>query len=386
MGRLHKVLIFMLFSMAGSQGLAQVNMGAIGDSLTDEYLAVTGKATANDLAANSWLQILATTRGADFNFGAYNPDPDPASNWGGTRDSGYEYNFAKSGGVASNNTMANYLGTPLPVTLFGSAYGDAMASGLAVEIANGNVDTAFVGLGSNDYFYRSSQFTDANGTTIQDPALPAPGDEAGWALWQEENSTDIANSILGQIDTLQTASVGQTDIIVGLIPLGTASGDDNPDIIAAIELTNAKLLAGLSGRDDITVVDLWAWTDPNAGYTDEFGNVTIDDLMIMLNSQATAPEDLSPAGAGACNSSGQCATASHATKYIADDGLHPNTAIQALMANEIIKAVNQAKGTNIALLSNAEIIALTGAEVPLPAAAWLFASALALLFRARRAA
>ena len=46
-------------------------------------------------------------------------------------------------------------------------------------------------------------------------------------------------------------------------------------------------------------------------------------------------------------------------RYRAEDGLHPNTVIQGLMANEVLKALNAAYGAGIELLTDEEILALT---------------------------
>lgn len=391
MGTLSKALGAVVLAGMVSHGFAQqINMGAIGDSMTDEYLP-TGKPTATDVAANSWLEILATTRSSDLNFGGYKPSVD--DNWGDTRDTGYEYNFAKSGGVASDNTFIQFefMGTigPLPVDdpLVGSEYGSTQAAAMASEITGGNfqLDLSYVGMGSNDFFFRTTVF-DTNQNQFLDPRLPTTPE--GWATWQAENAAEVAGSLLGHVDTLLAADPTM-DIIMGLIPPGTAAeGPESAEILEAISQANDLLIAGAAERG-VVIIDLWAWTDPSAGYVDEFGNVTIDDLVILADSVADPTpngEDLSADAAGLCNSEGQCATQSHATKYISEDGIHPNTAIQALVANEMIKAINLTQGSDIQLLTNAEILEISGfnAEVPLPGAAWLFGSGLVVLTRLKK--
>ena len=65
------------------------------------------------------------------------------------------------------------------------------------------------------------------------------------------------------------------------------------------------------------------------------------------------------AGTGPCNSAGQCAAPSHADHYRAEDGLHPNTLVQGLIANQVIEALNDRYDTGIELLTDDEILALT---------------------------
>lgn len=83
---------------------------------------------------------------------------------------------------------------------------------------------------------------------------------------------------------------------------------------------------------------------------------------------------------------GLCAGPEHARYATAEDGIHPNTVIQGLMANEIIAALNRALDLDIAPLRDYEILKLAGypTEIPLPASVWLFGSALAGLGILRR--
>jgi hypothetical protein len=110
------------------------------------------------------------------------------------------------------------------------------------------------------------------------------------------------------------------------------------------------------------MVDLWGWID-DPGRLDAQGNIQVGELLVLANTEATDPTDLAPDGVGPCNSSGDCATLLHSTKYIADDGLHPNTIVQALMANEVLKAMNSAYGAGIALLSDEEILELVSIPI-----------------------
>ena len=88
--RLALFLYAWLALISGAQ--AALNMGMLGDSLTDEYLPAPNF-SHTDLAAYNWVQILSLTRADYFNFGEYRGEDDY---WPDRRDAGFEYNFAKN--------------------------------------------------------------------------------------------------------------------------------------------------------------------------------------------------------------------------------------------------------------------------------------------------
>lgn len=374
-------LLPLLLTLSNSPVHAQINFGAVGDSLTDEYVQAPNQFTT-DLAASSWFEIIANLRSNDFNFGEYREAP---NYWNDRRDGGYEYNWAKVGAVASDNTMLKINfgsgSTSLPLDhplVGGGSYISAQATGLAAQITNNQVQAAFVGGGSNDFFYR---------TTLFDPAQNRFPDPAAAPL-NEVN--DIASSILANLDTLIAAGAssasGDVDLVLGLLPAGTAAeGPASTEMLDAIAAVNDLLVAGASQRG-VAVADLWGWTLDD-GRLNSDGSINIGNLVVDASGVATSA-DLSATGSGICVTSGDyCATASHATKATAEDGIHPNTAIQGLIANQILKALNSGYGYDIALLTDTEIVSLTGySAVPVPASAWLFGSALLSLMGIRRKA
>lgn len=347
---------------------AQINMGMVGDSLTDDYLGGPARAN-NNLAAYSWGQILAETRGSDFNFGGYKSVAD--GSWDTVRYSGYEYNYATSGAAASDNSVQRLQGgAEIPVDApwaSGSSYLSTQTTGLATHISNGQVDTVFVGIGSNDFFYRSSTFDFSGNSTLDDPV----------ALDQADID-DISSSILTGVDTLIAA--GNSDILLAFLPEGTAGGV-TPEVLAAIQAVNDILQQGASERG-IATVDLWGWTTEE-GRVNPDGSINVGGVQVTPGSAATEI-DISASGVGPCNSEGLCALESHAQYYSAEDGLHPNTLIQGLIANEVIMALNNAYGHDIDTLTDQELLSVAGvSEVPVPAAFWLFASSLLSLSGSR---
>jgi hypothetical protein len=355
MKSLNKLLITLALSTFVPLVMAQINIGAIGDSMTDEYLLPNpaGNQYHTNLAAHSWLEILAQTRSGDFNFGPYAAiDGTP---WPDERDFGYEYNWAKVGGAASRGSIIEVGSWDFAIDTLGSSYGDTMATGLASYITAGDVQFAYVGLGSNDFFYLSRNFT------LSGADVAKPGFDGSDTVWQDTASTEVSSAILAHVDILLGA--GAVNIIVAELPMGTAairSGEDpDPGVLVAIDQTNTKLRAGLLNRSIPAgaFIDLFAWnTDPVRQKPN--GTVIVGGLNIPAGSTATDPEDLAPDGFGPCNSFGDCATLSHTQNFSAEDGLHPNTLIQALFANEIIAALNSVYGQSIETLSDDEMLAI----------------------------
>lgn len=347
---------------------AQINMGMVGDSITDDYLGGPAP-NNNNLAAFSWGQILAETR-SEFNFGNY---LDVGTTWDDSavspfpiRYSGYEYNWATSGAVASDNTTTDILqanGTlsPIPVNFFGASYLSDQVTGLGANIASGQVDTAFVGIGGNDFLFHGSVFDTAGNSS------PNPDNAFDQAFVD-----DISGSILSGVDDLLAAAPdgGSLDLVLALL----RSRDESGERGQAVAAINDILVAGALERG-IATVSLYDWTnDPNR--VDENGFVQVGGLLIEPGTVADG-DDISVDGDGACNAEGLCALDSHALNFTAEDNRHPNTIIQGLIANEVISVLNSSYGHNIALLSDDELLGLAGiTAVPVPAAAWLFGSAL----------
>jgi phospholipase/lecithinase/hemolysin len=360
MNRFFKALVPMVLVFAVGNAFGQLNMGAIGDSLTDEYLPPSPATNQfhTDLAAHSWLEILAQTRPTYINFGSY--EVPGGTGWGDNREFGYEFNWAKTGGAASRNSEITSGSFNLPIDSLGSAYGDTEALGLAQYISGGQVDIAYVGLGSNDFFYQTRVFN------FDGDDFPRAGLDTSDPVWQAAAAADIAGAVLAHVDTLQSAGV--IDIVLAQLPPGTATGataeEQDAGVIAAIGQANAILISGAAvrGIPAAAVVDLFGWTDDPARVNAQ-GDVLVGGLLIRESSAATNPADLAPDGVGPCNSAGQCATLSHAQKYIAEDGLHPNTIIQALFANQVLEGMNSAYDAGIPLLTDEEILAVVSDDL-----------------------
>jgi hypothetical protein len=97
-------------------------IGVLGDSYSDEYqFSSSGRGTARN-----WVEILSMTRGLDF--GRFD-----ASGWGEPRGQGFEYNWARA-----DATTGDLIAT-------------GQHTGLAAQVARGEVRIVFVLIGGNDF-------------------------------------------------------------------------------------------------------------------------------------------------------------------------------------------------------------------------------------------
>jgi hypothetical protein len=110
------------------------------------------------------------------------------------------------------------------------------------------------------------------------------------------------------------------------------------------------------------VVDLFA--DSFGAQDPVAGTITVGGLTFPLDSIAdladTVPEALAAPGAP-CDSQGRCATVAYAAAF-SHDGIHVGTLVQGLMANEFLLVLNDLRGTNIPLLTDAELFAAAVGE------------------------
>jgi phospholipase/lecithinase/hemolysin len=122
----HRTLLMivaaMLVSFAQARAGQPGGIGVMGDSYSDEYqFYPPDRATARN-----WVEILVATRG--LNFGGFSRE-----NRGEPRNQGYEYNWARSDATTSDMIATG------------------QHTGLAAQVARGEVGVVFVFIGGNDF-------------------------------------------------------------------------------------------------------------------------------------------------------------------------------------------------------------------------------------------
>jgi uncharacterized delta-60 repeat protein len=281
-------------------------IGALGDSLTFEYLGVASLASAKN-----WVEQLAEFR--DINFGAFNAD------WGAPRGVGYEYNWGV-GAATTTNVIANGLHTSL-----------------AAQVAAGQVSLAVIGGANADL---------AN----------APGQ--GFARYQAiYNGTLTGTALTGLIDEVATniativdtvASAGDVRLVLWNVadlnatPLVARLGFTDPvgrqrysDAVAALNVR----IEGLAAQRGIPVVDLFTYSRQIIGGASwVVGGVPLD-MTNYVNFQSNPT-------------------------HLFEDDAHPGTIGSGLLANAVITAIDRAYGADIAPFSDQELLAHAGLTPP----------------------
>jgi lysophospholipase L1-like esterase len=311
------LLVVLLGSCFLAAPISAQTFAALGDSLTDEYVGNPGNLGSTDLAALNWVQLLVQLRGMDF--GSYEGD---STVRGEPRLEGYEHVWARSGGTVNPVIFADLT---------------TQATGILPAVGGGDIDYLFIGIGSNDYYFRE---LGSGSMDLMDP---------GYQTF-EQALLDTMESVI-----LSLQAAGSAQIIVSAVPLGTAGGT-SPDTILAIQHYNGEL-ATLLGTLGVTFFNQWEWT-LDLARIDVNGDLHYGGYVIPDGSSATLAQTI-PSGspnAGPCKSTGDCATPAYVLNAIADDGLHPNTVMQGLLANEFLTVLNPFLGSPIPLLSDDEVL------------------------------
>ncbi len=337
--------------------VSAASFGALGDSLSDEYLGTTDAfGTQTDLPALNWVQQLVQLRGADFGTLEMNPNVRREP-----RNEGYEHNWARAGATAGT----------APIFLNPSTTVTNQATSLAPAITAGDVEIVSINIGHNDFFYRDylNGFDQIAGNN---PELFVLTDGSAGGYIEFEDS--IFNSIFSAVDTVLTANPN-AKVALSYLPPGTL--ENVGYIIGAMQQLNARLTAevALRANPSLKLVDFYAW---QSSRYDINGDFMFAGYTIAPDSKASLSQTV-PGVSGPCDSAGNCATLAYALNLVAHDmpGGHPGTIMQGLIANEFLNAINPWLGTPISLLTDNEILGI--AAVPEPGSAMLLGTGLILM-------
>lgn len=289
-------------------------LGAMGDSLSDEYAE-----ESYDYAAN-WLEQLEMYGGVDVGPTAAE-DRQPNGTWGEPRRRGFEFNWARSG--ADSNDLLQ----------------QGQHTGLARLVRSGDVTHAVLAIGQNDFapvpFFGFAYFEIYNNR------------------WSEQR---IADYIDGRVANIAAAldvvvSSGAGVVLVSVIDFGAAPVTwrnplfDDPDkrerVTTVIRRLNGRL-TDLARDRRVVVADVFGLgqaifgTNRQPHETLLLGNVAIELL------EADTPDHGRPRAA------------------FVHDLTHPHTTIQGVFANIMSAALNIAYDAELKLFSEREILAHAG--------------------------
>jgi lysophospholipase L1-like esterase len=281
-------------------------LGAMGDSLTDEYWD-SGVSTY----ATNWPGLVVLHRGVNMGPTAAQAG---TGTWGSPRNAGYKYNWALSG--ANSSTLLS----------------EGQHTGLAGQAASDGVLTAVLAIGSNDFNPASSltYFNIYNG------------------FWSSSQIQSYVSQTLANIETaLATVrAAGISVVLANLLDPGatpaaapyfpTATSRDRVD--AAIQSVNAGL-KNLAQKYQSPLMD-WhglqkAILGPNANL---HSTLTLGNVNLNLRGSDPGPPNSVP------------------TDAFVSDGFHPNTAMQGIFANLLLQALDSGYGAGLALFSEQEIL------------------------------
>jgi hypothetical protein len=191
-----------------------IHLGIMGDSTSDDRGGAYASTTL------SWDELLERYRGIDVGrWGA----------WGGTRRSGYEYNWALSGAAAEDVVNAG------------------QATGLAQQVAAGEVNTVVLYIGGNDFSIWNGAYAKIYNGSPADKTL-------------EDYVNTVVSSIATAIDTVRAA--GPVNMLVTNLKDGGANPLQFPDPIKrqlvsnVIVSVNAGIRSVVNARSGVALVDL----------------------------------------------------------------------------------------------------------------------------------
>ena len=331
--RLAFIVLALVGSLLGSGASAgPVGVAVMGDSIADEYEFAVSPPGRGGGVAKSFGEILAQTRASDLSFGAFS-----TTSRGEPRNQGYEFNWAREELATSSADLLT----------------QGQHTGAAGQAAAGQVQLGLLVVGGNDF--RGVFLAPDPVAALSDPGL-VPG---------------ILTNIATAAQTFLAASPNARLVIANIpdvtkLPRTRAALAANPaaaPLFAAVEnvidIANQNLAAVFAGNDRVAVADL---------------NGLFDDILGDANlSVGSHPIDRDGFGTG--------------PSHLFVDDLHPGTVGQAWIANLLLGAADDRFGLNVPLLSDADIVRVSG--VPLPEAAWaalVAAPLLALAARRRRTA
>jgi len=281
-------------------------LGAMGDSLTDEYWD-SGVATD----ATNWPGLLVGFRGVDMGPTAAQAG---TNSWGSPRNAGYKFNWALSGATS------------------GSLLSDGQHTGLRAQAASDGVLSAVLAIGSNDF----------------NPESSSAYLSIYFGLWSAGQIQTYVNQTLSNIEialaTVRTAGVSV--VVANLLDPGATpaaasvftSGSSRDRVNAAIQQVNTGLKS-LAQKYQVPLLDWYglekAILGPNTSLhsTLKVGNVTLN-----LRGSDPGPPNSAP------------------TNAFVSDGFHPNTVMQGIFANVVLQGLNRGYGAGLALFSEQEML------------------------------
>ncbi|MBX3423066.1 MAG: PEP-CTERM sorting domain-containing protein [Pirellulaceae bacterium] len=297
---------------------AQIKVGAIGDSFTDEYSAL-GSGLKN------WVDLLVASGTADFGPFANFPVSDPR-NTGGAGS--YTYNYAKGGATTTSALGSTNL---IPFiqnnnSQTGSQNRPDLWPGIRGAGTSGQIQYASQAIGGNDMLgeiINSQRLLLGLDTGVMNPIIN-----------RFNQITSIATA--GYTSPLKMVLVKYPDL--GSMPLLAGFPQFSKDSVRLnMQYFNANVDIQAATRGYATVDLFQLWDNIRMA-----GGINIHGIHIHPGVSSGGLQDLN-------------------SVWISD-GLHPTPIFHALWANEFVRAVNSTYGTSLSELTPKAMVTLTGLD------------------------
>ncbi len=308
MGKCRAALWIALSLTAFPLHAAPIRLLAIGDSLTEEYRFETpfSAPDSNPTSANAknWVELLHARRPLHITMGGYQPS---LGSYFDYRNAGYEYNYGIPSFKAANwDELLNFT----PLNIFD------VNTKLELDDDLLTVNAVLIFLGGNDL-----------------------------SLTNSDAQHDLIRQAIVRIRSyVRDNTAADIPIIIATVPDIGATPEEkisDPAQAAAARQRVATLNANIAALDSLPGTHI-ARID---AVTDRIHDQQPFHLNGTLFSHPPHPEN-------------------PPLHLFCKDGFHPGTVTQALIANEILKAINRFAATPIPLLSNREILGEILAQNP----------------------
>ncbi len=287
---------------------AITGIGVMGDSNSDEYRADDNRGGAYAATTLNWVEQLSRSRG--LNFGRW-------GNWGDPRRTGFEYNWALSGATAQ------------------SLIDSGQHTGLAQQVADGQVSYVILYIGTNDFHLVNGTYEEIYNGTLTGVAL------------QSKINAIVQNMTLAVDTILAAGQVKMVVINIGDPGKNPAAFLQFPDpqrrqrVTDAIDATNF-LIGQMGQARGIPVADLAAFTNSILSKVNLNGDLEMGDEFIHLMERGDEPHHM----------------------QLDDFSGHPGTVASGLLANWLlVDPFNQNFSTGIDPLSDQEISINAGIKI-----------------------
>ena len=298
---------------------AVIGLAIIGDSTHDEYRADDNRGGSYGANTFNWIELLVRTRGA--NVGAWS-----SVSRGEPRRKGYEFDWARS--ADTSNAAAT------------------QANGILSQISAGKVGYVIIQIGLNDFApwgaMPSLSIYNCPGVSIYDCNLN------GVALTTRLNTT--ASNVNGAARLLNNATPGR--VIILAIPDYITLKVNPPSEIQTYTPDTAK-------RQKI--IDAFAYVNSRIKAQAQVDGVHYMDynalMLAELTARRNAQNDLQ-IGIALIDFDARGDEPHHV--LLGDSYMHPGTAYNGLVANQVIRFMNLTFGSSLPELTDSEILSAAG--------------------------